>query len=138
MHIETPRESDEVKVLDGVLKQVKVTKVKKQDLVDTQLARAKYFEEYIAEHPRLKLIFNPEYLNVCFQVIPKNPSLEINQFNLDLRFKMAKQGRFLVNYSQENGLIFFRQVFCNTQTTKEDLKYFLDELIELDNNEELS
>ncbi|MAX65665.1 MAG: pyridoxal-dependent decarboxylase [Bacteriovoracaceae bacterium] len=102
------------------------------EFVDEQLDKMHYFANYIKEHPRLKLIAEPEYLNVCFQVIPPSSSFEINQFNVDLRFRMVKDGRFLVNYSSdEDGTIYFRHVFCNNVTQKRDLKYFLDELVKL-------
>ncbi|MBT4792896.1 MAG: glutamate decarboxylase [Halobacteriovoraceae bacterium] len=100
--------------------------------IDEQLEKVSFFRNFILEHPRLKLVCEPEYLNICFQVIPKNSSLEINQYNLDLRFEMVKTGRFLVNYSSDkDGTLFFRHVFCNNATTNEDLEYFLTELLKL-------
>lgn len=101
--------------------------------VDDQLEKAEYFTNLVKEHPRLQLVSEPEYLNICFQVIPKNESLEINQYNLDLRFKMVKTGRFLVNYSSDkDGTIYFRMVFPNPMTQKEDIDYFVEELLKLD------
>jgi glutamate/tyrosine decarboxylase-like PLP-dependent enzyme len=100
--------------------------------VDNQIEKRQYFRDLVVEHPRLNLVCEPEYLNVCFQVIPKNKSLEIDQFNIDLRFKMVKQGRFLVNFSSDkDGTFYFRLVFANGVTEKEDIKYFIDELLKL-------
>jgi len=100
--------------------------------VDNQIEKRQYFRDLVVEHPRLNLVCEPEYLNVCFQVIPKNESLEIDQFNIDLRFKMVKQGRFLVNFSSDkDGTFYFRLVFANGVTEKEDIKYFIDELLKL-------
>lgn len=103
-----------------------------QEYVDAQVEKAQYFTGIVKNHPRLRLVSEPEYLNVCFQVLPLNESLEINQYNLDLRFKMVKTGRFLVNYSSDkDGTIFFRMVFPNPMTLKEDIDYFIAELIKL-------
>lgn len=100
--------------------------------VDTQVEKMEFFRDLIIENPRLKLICDPEYLNVCFQVIPKNSSVEINQYNLDLRFNVVKSGRFLVNFSSDkNGDVYFRFVFANPTTQKQDIQHFLSELLEI-------
>ena len=102
------------------------------DYVDSQLDKSQYFLQKVKEHPRLRLISEPEYLNICFQVIPPNDSLEINQYNIDLRFKLVKTGKILVNYSSDpDGEIYFRYVSVNSMTTKEDIDYFIDELLKL-------
>lgn len=100
--------------------------------VDGQIAKMQYFRNLVIEHPRLNLVCEPEYLNVCFQVLPNNKSLEIDQFNIDLRFKMVKAGRFLVNFSSDkDGTFYFRLVFANGVTQNEDIKYFIDELLKI-------
>ena len=102
------------------------------EFVDGQFAKAQYLKNQIIENPRLRLLFEPEFLNVCFQVIPKNESLEINQFNLDLRFKLVKEGKFLINYSSDSdGTIYFRFVMTNSETQNEDLDYLIEELLKL-------
>lgn len=103
-----------------------------EGFVEGQLEKKEFFAAYVKEHPKLKLLHDPQYLNVCFQVLPDNQDVDINRFNLDLRFRMVKEGKFLVNYSSwDDGTVFFRQVFVNNLTTKDDLKYFLDELIKI-------
>jgi glutamate/tyrosine decarboxylase-like PLP-dependent enzyme len=100
--------------------------------VENQYDKAMYLKEKLSINDRFKLLFDPKYLNICFQVIPKNKSLEINQHNLDLRFKLVKEGRFLVNFSSDkDGTTYFRYVLTNASTTMEDLDYFLDELLKL-------
>ncbi len=104
------------------------------ELIDGQLDQMNFFKNLVNEHPRLKLVAEPEYLNVCFQVLPAadNSNININQYNLDLRFKLVQTGRFLVNYSIDpDGTIFFRQVFANNITSKEDLVFFIDHLTEI-------
>lgn len=99
-------------------------------LVDEQMAMAKGFAQMVKGHSRLKLIHTPEYLNVCFQVIPKDVALDINAFNLELRNKVVQSGQFLINYSSlKDGTIFFRQVFANPNTTLESQKELIDFLL---------
>lgn len=103
-----------------------------QKFVDQQLEKARYLTQIVKEHPRLKLVCEPEYLNVCFQVIPENDSLEINQFNLDLRFKMVREGNFLVNFSSDkDGTTYFRFVFSNEMTQKDDIDKFISHLLSI-------
>jgi glutamate/tyrosine decarboxylase-like PLP-dependent enzyme len=102
--------------------------------VDNQIQKMQYFRNLVVEHPRLNLVCEPEYLNVCFQVVPCNKSLEIDQYNIDLRFKMVKAGKFLVNFSSDkDGTFYFRLVFANGVTEKEDILYFIEELLKLAN-----
>ena len=102
------------------------------EYVDKQVEKTEYLTAKVVENPRLRLVSEPEYLNVCFQVIPNNKSLEINQYNIDLRFKLVKAGRFLVNYSSDpDGEIYFRFVFVNSATSREHIDYFLEELLKI-------
>jgi glutamate/tyrosine decarboxylase-like PLP-dependent enzyme len=102
--------------------------------LNDQLDKARYFANKIKEHPRFKLITEPEYLNVCFQVIP-NEDVDINKFNLDLRFRVVKSGKFLVNFSSfADGTIFFRHIFANNHTTQKDLDFYLEQLLEFADN----
>lgn len=103
-----------------------------ENLVDEQFKKAQYFIELIEKNPRLNLIHGPEYLNVCFQVTPNDPRIDINKYNYDLRFKLVRSGKYLINYSQNrDGLIFFRMVFANNMTKKEHLDDLVDALLNL-------
>jgi glutamate/tyrosine decarboxylase-like PLP-dependent enzyme len=100
--------------------------------IDDQFEKQNFFTNLVREHPRLQLVHNPEYLNVCFQVIPKDPKIDVNQYNYKLRFKLAHSGKMMVNYSTfQDGTVFLRQVFANQNTTKDDLKYMVDTLLEM-------
>ena len=100
--------------------------------VDEQFAKQEYLTKLINEHPRLRLIRNPEYLNVCFQVLPKDESIDVNQYNLDVRFKLVKEGKFLTNYSSfEDGTIFFRHVFANNTTQTKHLDDLIEAIVQL-------
>lgn len=98
-----------------------------EEYVDEQYAKRDYFVEKIKAHPRLKLLHNPEYLNVCFQVIPKDKSVDINQYNFDLRFKLVQSGKMMTNFSSwEDGTVFFRHIFANHMTQNHHLDKLID------------
>ncbi len=81
----------------------------------------------IKKNPRFKLI-HANYLNICFQIIPRNSQENINLFTLKVRDALVKNGRALVNYAQRpDGTIFFRLVFPNHQTQHSHV----DELIKI-------
>lgn len=93
------------------------------------LALAAHAAEKIKAHPRLRL-YHFNYLNVCFQVLPPADE-EINSFTLKVRAKLVKDGKALVNYAQRpDGTIFFRLVFPNHVTQKEDIEHLLDLILE--------
>jgi glutamate/tyrosine decarboxylase-like PLP-dependent enzyme len=100
--------------------------------VDKLFEKAKYFEGLVKSNPRLKLIKERESLNVCFQVIPKS-NVDINECNYKLRFELVKKGEHLVNFSRfQDGTTFFRMVFVNQYTTKNDLDALVKDLCYLD------
>jgi glutamate/tyrosine decarboxylase-like PLP-dependent enzyme len=91
---------------------------------------ARFAKEEISLNPRFKLI-HAHYLNICFQVLPRQDLENISSFNLKVRKTMVKEGRAMINYAQRaDGTIFFRLVFPNHQTQKshisELLKIILD------------
>lgn len=84
----------------------------------------------IMDNPRFKLI-HAHYLNVCFQVKPKNEKMNINDFTLEVRKALVNEGRALVNYAKRpDGTIFFRLVFPNHQTQKKHVTLLLNLIIE--------
>jgi len=101
-----------------------------QKLIDGQLEKAKYLVEKVNEHPRLKLVADREFLNICFQVIP-NKEVDIDMYNYKLRFHLVKKGESLVNFARfEDGTTFFRYVLTNYATQKRDIDIFLENLFD--------
>ena len=93
------------------------------------LSLSSYTAEKIKNHPRFKL-YHSHYLNVCFQVVPENLE-DINSFTLKVRSVLVQEGRALVNYAQRpDGTIFFRLVFPNHITQKEDIDHLLNLILE--------
>ena len=103
-----------------------------EDFVNTQYEKQEYLVDLIKKNPRLKLVHNPEFLNVCFQVIPLDESLDINKYNFDLRFRLVKEGKMLTNFSSfSDGTVFFRHILANNMTEKADLEHLLNHLLEM-------
>ncbi len=101
-------------------------------IIDNHFDNRDYFIDLIKKNPRLELLFDPEYLNVCFQVIPTDSNVDINKYNFDLRFKIVQSGKVMTNFSSwSDGTVFFRQIFANQNTTKEDLKEILDIILDM-------
>lgn len=102
-----------------------------EGLVEKQKELASYFHSQILKNERLKLFYEPEYLNVCFQVIPEDEA-DIDEYNLALRNKMIKEGRFFVNYAKNSkGSIFFRMSFANHETEIEHIDSMIKYLTSL-------
>jgi len=98
-----------------------------ETLIDEQYEKQIYFTNLIKEHPRFKLIQEPEYLNVCFQVLPEDQDVDVNKYNLDLRFKLVQSGKLMTNFSSfSDGTVFFRHIFANHETTKADLVQLIE------------
>lgn len=100
------------------------------ELINRHFDYAKLIEQDLEQRAEFKLIFKPEFLNICFQVIPPNNE-EINNFNFKLRNKLIREGKFLVNFSWEGDLPFFRLVVANPQSSYQDYLALLDELVSI-------
>ncbi len=79
-----------------------------------------------------KLILSPEYMNICFQLCPKDNKINIGEFNRELRSRLMERGRFMVNFSStEKDGAFFRLVLSHWGVDKKILLELLDELEEV-------
>lgn len=76
-----------------------------------------------------KLILSPEYMNICFQLLPTDSKIDVGVFNRELRDRLMSRGNFMVNFSssKKDGA-FFRLVLSHWGVTKEILKELLVEL----------
>jgi glutamate/tyrosine decarboxylase-like PLP-dependent enzyme len=90
---------------------------------------ANFAKEEINHRPKFKL-FHSNYLNVCFQVTSQK--MDSNEFTLRVREALIEGGKAMVNYAKRpDGTIFFRLVFPNHRTTKDDLVRLFDILEEV-------
>ncbi len=102
-----------------------------EKLIDSYFEQVQFAKKLVQEHPRLELIYEPEFLNLCYQVKPKNQDLDINKYNSELRYKVVKEGRYMVNFSREGDKIFFRDIFINNQKTQRTIQQYFDYLLSL-------
>lgn len=89
--------------------------------------------DYITSRPnRYALIHQPDYMNICFQIQPKDSALDVGEFNRALREKVMAQGDIMVNFSStsETG-VFFRLVLNQWGLSQLILKEVFDYLEDL-------
>lgn len=98
--------------------------------MDYLLSLSELAAAQVARQPRLRMV-HACYLNVCFQVLPRDPAHDINAFTLQVREALVKTGRTLVNYAEkDDGTIFFRLVFPNHQTRPEHVTKLIGMIVE--------
>ncbi len=70
----------------------------------------------IAQHPRLRLLHDPEYLNICVQVLPPKGGGDAKTWSKKVREKMRDQDLAMVNYSTDkDGTTFLRMILANPE-----------------------
>jgi len=84
---------------------------------------------FIRSHSEYRLLLEPEFMNICFQVLPSDDKVDVGEFNRKMRDRLMERGHFMVNFSStpENGA-FFRLVLSHWGVTSEILKEFFEEL----------
>lgn len=94
--------------------------------IDHLYHQAQLFKKMIIESDDFELIHSPQSMNVCFRYIKTDQ--ELNKFNILLRERLVQDGEFLVNYSDNNGIAFFRQIFINPQINENYSMLLLEKL----------
>ncbi len=86
-------------------------------------------EYLLKEAKEYKLQLSPEYMNICFQMLPGDNKLDVGEFNKRARALLLKRGNFMVNFSstEEDG-VFFRLVLSHWGLTQNILEEFFIEL----------
>jgi glutamate/tyrosine decarboxylase-like PLP-dependent enzyme len=91
---------------------------------------ASFATQEIKLNPRFKLI-HANYLNLCFQVLPKYSQEGASHFTLKVRKELLKSGKAMVNYAEKSdGTIFFRLVFPNHNTERSHISELLKIILE--------
>jgi glutamate/tyrosine decarboxylase-like PLP-dependent enzyme len=97
---------------------------------ESLLSLSRLAVEEIAKNPRFKLV-HANYLNVCFQVVPRKAETNINEFTKQVRYALVQEGKAMVNYAERaDGTIFFRLVFPNHNTRPEHIQALLRIVLE--------
>jgi glutamate/tyrosine decarboxylase-like PLP-dependent enzyme len=108
-----------------------------RDKIQELLELKNQFCEILRSKPqKYELCQDPEYLNICFRVIPDNkeigPAEQISDFNMKLRSRLMERGKFMVNFSRDEKGVFFRLVLSHWGVNISILKEFLNELDSLE------
>jgi glutamate/tyrosine decarboxylase-like PLP-dependent enzyme len=94
---------------------------------DKQIALAQYAKAKVETSPELELLANPQAMAVCFRFINGNGT-DINDFNLQLREKLRKSGKSLINYGYWKGDVALRYVAANPDSETEDIDRLFENL----------
>ncbi|CEF66150.1 Glutamate decarboxylase 1 [Strongyloides ratti] len=105
---------------------------------------AKYFTNKIKKTEGYEMVVDdPQFLNICFWYIPKNlrniPQQEkmekLGKIAPKIKGKMMERGTTMVGYQPDtNKPNFFRLIITNPATTKEDLNFLIQEIIDIAND----
>ncbi len=98
-----------------------------ENFIDRQFDLKNKFVESIKNTPRLKLLHNPEFLNVCVQVLPPEGS-EQDSINWSKRVRetLRSENKAMINYSTTaEGLTFLRFILANPNLHIEHLNEIL-------------
>ncbi len=91
---------------------------------------ANYTTQKVKHCPELELMAPTQFLNICFRYVPHD-QFDINRFNLELRERLVKSGKSLVNYSTLNGQAIVRLVVANPEINQADIDQFFENFLEL-------
>lgn len=80
---------------------------------------------------RYELVYEVCSLNICFRYLPEHLKADdfsaIDQFNSELREKLVKTGKAIINYSVSNNRPFFRLILVNFALSEKDVdQLFID------------
>ncbi|QQR49514.1 aspartate aminotransferase family protein [bacterium] len=92
----------------------------------------------IQEDPRLFLMCLSDWLPVCFQYVPtylsydnEHDRKDIDFFNVELRKRLVKRGRWMINYAWIKERIVLRLTMVNPALTYEDVDDFFAEIMSI-------
>ena len=93
---------------------------------------AEELERRVLAEPRLELVCERSFTNICLRYRGNmTDEEELNQFNVKLRQKMVRDGRFMVSLAMVQGQTVLRPVICNPAIDSESLAGFIDEILRI-------
>ena len=97
--------------------------------VDRLFELAKLATEEVGRRDRFELLAPTQSLNVCFRYLPAGEAEDpaaIDRLNVEIRERLRKSGRAMVNYSRLDGRVAMRLVFANPEVGEADVARFFD------------
>jgi glutamate/tyrosine decarboxylase-like PLP-dependent enzyme len=101
-----------------------------QQRIDWLLEMTDYATQKIINCPELELMAPPQFLNICFRYVVNNGA-DPDHLNLELRDRLVKSGKSLVNYTSLNGNVILRLVLANAEINQADVDRFFDYVLEV-------
>ena len=84
------------------------------NFVDRQLVLRDSLLKWISDQPRLELVYEPEFLNICLRVqAPKTSGVDSGVWSRVVRDKLRDQNFAFVNYSSDEAGPFLRMILAN-------------------------
>ncbi|MFC2158485.1 pyridoxal phosphate-dependent decarboxylase family protein [Acidobacteriota bacterium] len=99
------------------------------DRIDRFFELSTYAEEKVKAHPALELMSERTSVNICFRYNTSKIE-DLNLFNLNLREKLAREGKSLVNYANIGADVTIRLVILNHEVDRSDIDLFFENLIQ--------
>jgi glutamate/tyrosine decarboxylase-like PLP-dependent enzyme len=97
--------------------------------IDRLFELARHAARTVEKQPEFELLAPVQSLNICFRCLPHG-DLEVNSYNLELRERLRRSGKGMVNYSTVNGNVAFRLVFANPEMNESDLHTLFDNILQ--------
>ena len=97
--------------------------------VDRLFELAAYANAEVERRDRLVLAAPTQSLNVCFRYLPEASDADpvaTDRLNVEIRERLRRTGRALVNYATVGGRAAIRLVFANPEVTEADVARFFD------------
>ncbi len=91
--------------------------------IDWLFEMAEYATQTVNHCPELELMAPTQFLNVCFRYVNCDRT-HLNLLNLELRDRLVKSGKSLVNYATLNGEVIIRLILANPEIAQPDLDRF--------------
>jgi len=85
--------------------------------VDGLLNLQKEFVKWIRTEKRLMLVQDPEFLNICVRVLPRNEASAPLDWAKNIREQLIRKNLAMVNYSSDENGTFLRLIIANPKLT---------------------
>jgi len=97
--------------------------------IDRLFDLASYAKQKVTVSPLLVLIPPVEFLNICFQIKPKNiPDKNLNSFNILVRNQLIKEKGIMVNYANIGKITCIRLITTNLDLQKTHIDLFFESI----------
>lgn len=97
--------------------------------IDNLISISEYAEQIVKKQPKLELLAPRQSFTICFRYKPGYHT-DLNAFNLQLRERLRKSGKTLVNYGYLNETLCIRLIIANAAIEQKDIDLFFSHLIE--------